>query len=101
LLIGLRVLQPPYASGTWIFNYNLFYSFNGCSNQLLSVAFNATYSAAEYYMCPTGIHEGVVPLRWMSRASNLRCRAEYVLIGSLPGTWPRELTGYFEHICDV
>ncbi|KAK9811226.1 hypothetical protein WJX72_000256 [[Myrmecia] bisecta] len=45
-------------TGAWIYNYNLFYSYNGCGNMELSLAFNGEYTAVDAYVCPIGIHEG-------------------------------------------
>lgn len=33
-------------------------SFNGCSNQILSLAINGSYVDSRYILCPAGIHEG-------------------------------------------
>ncbi|KAK9829158.1 hypothetical protein WJX72_004238 [[Myrmecia] bisecta] len=45
-------------TGAWVFNYNLYYSYNGCGNIDLSLAFHGEYSAVDGYVCPIGIHEG-------------------------------------------
>lgn len=47
-------------NGTWVYNYNLYYPYNGCSNQELSVAFQGEYSSVQYVICPVGVHEGTL-----------------------------------------
>lgn len=41
-----------------VFRFTYFYSWNGCSNQMLSLVLKGMYQGAEYYMCPFGSHEG-------------------------------------------
>ncbi|GAB4821546.1 hypothetical protein N2152v2_008592 [Parachlorella kessleri] len=42
----------------WGFTYHLFYPFNGCSQQRLSVAVGSRPELLDMRVCPLGIHEG-------------------------------------------
>ncbi|KAG2448915.1 hypothetical protein HYH02_006263 [Chlamydomonas schloesseri] len=42
----------------YVFSYNYFYPWNGCSNQLLATQVEGRQQAVEYYMCADGTHEG-------------------------------------------
>lgn len=41
----------------WLFNFNLYYSYNGCSNQALSLALNQSADVLNVIACPFGVHE--------------------------------------------
>ena len=46
-------------SGGWLINYNFFYGWNGCQNMVLSSAIGGPRDETiEFYLCPTGLHEG-------------------------------------------
>ena len=46
-----------YSDSLWLYNYNLYYSWNGCSNQAVALSFNGTDDVQNYIMCPSGVHE--------------------------------------------
>lgn len=50
--------MEDFDEGTWLFNFNLFYSWNGCSNQDFVLSINGTNQVLQYMMCPVGVHEG-------------------------------------------
>jgi len=52
----------------WLYNFDIFFSWNGCSNQEL--VFDST--ALKYIMCPAGEHEGD-----LERLSVLVCKSDY------------------------
>lgn len=45
-------------NGTWYYNYNLYYSWNGCSNQAMAISINGSHDVLDYVACPLGVHEG-------------------------------------------
>ncbi|GIM09245.1 hypothetical protein Vretimale_13117, partial [Volvox reticuliferus] len=47
--------EPTYA---YVYTFWFFYPFNGCSNQLMATRFAGRHQAAEYFLCPLGVHEG-------------------------------------------
>ncbi|KAG1669668.1 hypothetical protein FOA52_002052 [Chlamydomonas sp. UWO 241] len=55
------------------FVYNLWYPFNGCSNQLLSLDIDGKYEGAEYFMCTPGVHEGD-----LEHVSTLTCTQDLI-----------------------
>jgi hypothetical protein len=55
----------------WMFNYNLYYSWNGCSNQEFVVSIEGQVEQLKYLMCPTGVHES----DWC-RVSVLVCKSD-------------------------
>jgi hypothetical protein len=58
-----------YSDSLWLYNFNLFYAWNGCSNQAVSLSFNGTTDTQEYLMCPAGVHEAD-----LERVSVLVCK---------------------------
>lgn len=60
-----------YSDSLWLYNFNLFYSWNGCSNQAVALSFNGTEDVQQYLMCPTGVHEGD-----LERMSMLVCKSD-------------------------
>ncbi|KAG2485322.1 hypothetical protein HYH03_015904 [Edaphochlamys debaryana] len=44
----------PYA---YVFTYNFYYPWNGCSNQLVATQVDGKRQGVEYYMCTDGVHE--------------------------------------------
>ena len=52
-----------------MYNFNLFYSWNGCSNQNVALSFNGTTDTQGYIMCPAGVHEAD-----LERMSMLVCK---------------------------
>ena len=58
-----------YNESLWMYNYNLYYSWNGCSNQAVALSFNGTVDVKPYIMCPAGVHEGD-----LERMSMLVCK---------------------------
>ncbi|KAL4419239.1 hypothetical protein ABPG77_001177 [Micractinium sp. CCAP 211/92] len=52
---GARTQQVP---GLWVFSYNLYYSWNGCSNQDIAISLNGEQQVVQYIVCPIGVHEG-------------------------------------------
>eukprot|EP00890_Picochlorum_soloecismus_P004787 jgi/Picsp_1/5309/NSC_02670-R1_vacuolar protein sorting-associated protein len=52
----------------WLYNYDIFYSWNGCSNQELSLG----DEVLKYLMCPAGEHEGD-----LERLSVLVCKSDF------------------------
>lgn len=58
-----------YSDSLWLYNYNLYYSWNGCSNQAVSLTFNGTNDVQGYIMCPSGVHEAD-----LERMSMLVCK---------------------------
>jgi hypothetical protein len=58
-----------YSDSLWMYNYNLYYSWNGCSNQAVSLSFNGTDDVQAYIMCPSGVHEAD-----LERMSMLVCK---------------------------
>ncbi|GLC47205.1 hypothetical protein PLESTB_001456100 [Pleodorina starrii] len=47
--------EPTHA---YVYTFWFFYPFNGCSNQLMATRFAGRHQAAEYFLCPLGVHEG-------------------------------------------
>ncbi|PNW77609.1 hypothetical protein CHLRE_10g444216v5 [Chlamydomonas reinhardtii] len=43
---------------SYVFSYNYFYPWNGCSNQLLATQVQGRQQALEYYMCGNRTHDG-------------------------------------------
>eukprot|EP00963_Diacronema_lutheri_P002546 scaffold177_cov334-Pavlova_lutheri.AAC.49 len=41
----------------WLYNFNLYYSWNGCSNQEFVINADEEVERLQYLMCPTGVHE--------------------------------------------
>lgn len=41
----------------WLYNFNLYYSWNGCSNQEFAINADGEIERLQYLMCPTGVHE--------------------------------------------
>jgi len=60
-----------YSDSLWLYNFNFFYSWNGCSNQIVSLSFNGSLDTERYIMCPAGIHEGD-----LERVSMLVCKSD-------------------------
>lgn len=60
-----------YDESLWLYNFNFFYSWNGCSNQAVGLSFNGTLDVSNYIMCPAGIHEGD-----LERVSMLVCKSD-------------------------
>jgi hypothetical protein len=58
-----------YNESLWMYNYNLFYSWNGCSNQAVALSFNGSTDVQPYIMCPAGVHEAD-----LERMSMLVCK---------------------------
>lgn len=58
-----------YSDSLWLYNYNLYYSWNGCSNQAVALSFNGTTDVKGYIMCPSGVHEAD-----LERMSMLVCK---------------------------
>ncbi|KAG2485330.1 hypothetical protein HYH03_015912 [Edaphochlamys debaryana] len=42
----------------YVYTYNYYYPWNGCSNQLVATQVDGRFQAVEYAMCPDGWHEG-------------------------------------------
>lgn len=61
-----------YEGNYFVYNYNLFYSWNGCSNQAISLNIDGTRNITDYIMCPVGVHEG----DW-ERVSVLVCKSDW------------------------
>ena len=61
-----------YAEDYWLYNYQLFFGWNGCSSQEYAVS-NAPSSYLSYYMCPAGVHEGDLEI-----VSVLVCKSDLV-----------------------
>jgi hypothetical protein len=57
LLFRGLVHQTP-RPDRWRPGLRFFYPFNGCSNQLMATRFAGRHQAAEYFLCPLGVHEG-------------------------------------------
>lgn len=51
--------------------YNLFFGFNGCSQQMFSLSINGTAEVLDMQVCPLGTHEA----DW-ERVSVLACKAD-------------------------
>ena len=60
-----------YGDSLWLYNYNFFYSWNGCSNQAVALTFNGSVDTQNYIMCPEGVHEGD-----LERVSMLVCKSD-------------------------
>ena len=60
-----------YSDSLWMYNFNLFYSWNGCSNQNVALSFNGTTDVQGYLMCPAGVHEAD-----LERMSMLVCKSD-------------------------
>ena len=60
-----------YSDSLWMYNFNLFYSWNGCSNQNVALSFNGTTDVQGYIMCPAGVHEAD-----LERMSMLVCKSD-------------------------
>jgi hypothetical protein len=56
---------------SWLYNFNLFYSWNGCSNQALAVSADGRAAVREYLLCPVGVHEAD-----LERVSVIVCKAD-------------------------
>jgi hypothetical protein len=61
-----------YQGNFFVYNYNLFYSWNGCSNQAISLNIDGVRNITNYIMCPVGVHEG----DW-ERVSVLVCKSDW------------------------
>jgi len=60
-----------YDESFWYYNFILFYSWNGCSNQAVAFGANGTNVVSNYLMCPTGVHEADI-----ERVSVLVCKSD-------------------------
>jgi hypothetical protein len=60
-----------YSDSLWMYNFNLYYSWNGCSNQNVALSFNGTTDVQGYLMCPAGVHEAD-----LERMSMLVCKSD-------------------------
>lgn len=61
-----------YEESYFMYNFNLYYSWNGCSNQAISLNFDGDRNITNYLMCPTGVHEA----DW-ERVSVLVCKSDW------------------------
>jgi hypothetical protein len=61
-----------YDGNYFVYNYNLFYPWNGCSNQAISLNINGQRNITNYIMCPAGVHEA----DW-ERVSVLVCKSDW------------------------
>jgi hypothetical protein len=61
-----------YDGNYFVYNYNFFYSWNGCSNQVISINIDGERNISNYLMCPVGVHEA----DW-ERVSVLVCKSDW------------------------
>ena len=54
----------------WLYNFNLFFSWNGCSNMAVVLSFNGTKDVTDFIACPMGVHEAD-----LERVSVLVCKS--------------------------
>eukprot|EP00122_Pirum_gemmata_P018079 Pgem_evm1s16929 len=47
-----------YDNNTWVFNYHIYFSFNGCSILWLKTVFDKEPQDIHFSMCSLGMHEG-------------------------------------------
>lgn len=64
-------MSPPPLNLLPLRSFHLFYSFNGCSQQMFSLGVNGTAEVLDMRVCPFGTHEA----DW-ERVSVLACKAD-------------------------
>jgi hypothetical protein len=55
----------------WVYNFNLFYAWNGCSSQAIALGIDGAATVTDYLMCPPGVHEAD-----FERVSVLVCKSD-------------------------